>query len=141
MKSDWHFIRFVPVILVMAAIFTLSHQHGSRLHLPAIPYIDKVGHFTLYFLLAGTVLYAVPATLRHRFLWKTAAYVVIFCLGYGLSDELHQMFIPGRDASIADLIADLIGAATLTFLWFRKKSLQSSRIGNTQMDDSIPYRY
>ncbi|MCK5081916.1 MAG: VanZ family protein, partial [Candidatus Omnitrophica bacterium] len=30
---------------------------------------------------------------------------------YGISDEIHQSFVPGRNAGIIDIIADTIGGA------------------------------
>jgi hypothetical protein len=35
---------------------------------------------------------------------------VLFCGLWGASDEWHQSFVPGRDSSVADLAADVIGA-------------------------------
>jgi VanZ family protein len=34
----------------------------------------------------------------------------IFAGLYGLSDELHQLFVPGRDCSAFDLFIDLTGS-------------------------------
>ncbi len=36
---------------------------------------------------------------------------VILCALYGFSDEIHQSFVPERDASISDALADVAGAA------------------------------
>jgi VanZ family protein len=33
---------------------------------------------------------------------------------YGASDEIHQMFVPGREASIFDWMADILGAFLVT---------------------------
>jgi VanZ family protein len=35
---------------------------------------------------------------------------------YGVTDELHQAFVPGRVASIGDLVADSIGAFTGSYI-------------------------
>ena len=35
---------------------------------------------------------------------------VLFCLFYGMTDEWHQSFVPGRDADWMDLVADTMGA-------------------------------
>jgi VanZ family protein len=35
---------------------------------------------------------------------------VFIAAAYGLSDEIHQQFVPSRVASIYDLLADTIGA-------------------------------
>jgi len=41
---------------------------------------------------------------------------------YGMSDEFHQSLVPGRQASIFDLVADAIGAlAGSTIYSYRKK--------------------
>ncbi|HHB76440.1 MAG TPA: VanZ family protein, partial [Desulfobulbus sp.] len=44
--------------------------------------------------------------------------VVIFCLLYGVSDEWHQSFVPGRTPDILDIAADTFGAAVMVLLWF-----------------------
>ena len=117
MKGDWKLYRFVPVTLVMGTIFFLSHQDGSSLALPEIPYIDKAAHFLLYSLLAGTILFAFPVELRQHHPERTGIIAVLLCLSYGITDELHQAYIPGRIASMSDLIADVSGAAVTVLFW------------------------
>ena len=54
----------------------------------------------------------------HRLLYRTTdvssprlwAAVLAFTVGYGLVDELHQAFVPGRDPSWRDVVFDTIGA-------------------------------
>lgn len=44
-----------------------------------------------------------------------------FCSLYGLTDEWHQSFVPGRDADILDWFADTLGATiALCIIYFRK---------------------
>ncbi|RKY37816.1 MAG: VanZ family protein, partial [Candidatus Omnitrophota bacterium] len=33
----------------------------------------------------------------------------IFSILYAISDEIHQTFIPGRNASVKDVVADCVG--------------------------------
>ncbi len=45
-----------------------------------------------------------------------------FCSLYGATDEWHQSYIPGREADIADWLADIAGATlALIFLQLSKK--------------------
>ena len=41
------------------------------------------------------------------------AHVVLLAIGalYGMTDEWHQMFVPGRQPDVADWIADVLGVA------------------------------
>ena len=38
-----------------------------------------------------------------------AVCTVLFCLTYGLSDEFHQRFVPGRFSGVDDLVFDTLG--------------------------------
>jgi len=57
-------------------------------------------------------------------------YVGIISLGVAIADEIHQAYIPGRDASIPDVFLDMIGIILimlLIMLYYKKKR---SRITN-----------
>jgi hypothetical protein len=41
-----------------------------------------------------------------------AIWIVVFCVAYGVVDELHQGSVPGRDASIFDILTDLCAAVS-----------------------------
>jgi len=120
-KKSFHFsfFRYVPMILVMGTIFILSSQPGDTLSLPDIPNIDKVLHAGIYGLLALTTLFAVGKELISAHPRPVAFLVLLFCALYGLSDEFHQSFIPGRTPSVWDLFADTTGAVLMVFLWLR----------------------
>jgi VanZ family protein len=45
---------------------------------------------------------------------------VLFCLLFGISDEFHQAFIPGRVVSAWDVAADSFGALLVVCLWYRQ---------------------
>lgn len=112
--------RFIPVILIMGGIFFLSHQQGDTLDLPKLPQLDKVGHVSIYCLLGLGAYFACPPKLRVESPFLVGCGVVLFCLVYGFTDEIHQYFIPGRFASGWDLVADGIGgllAMLAVFCW------------------------
>ena len=68
-------------------------------------------------LLAVTVLFALSDKQKSTRPRQMMLLTVVFCLLYGISDEFHQTFIPGRTASVYDLIADGGGAALVCMLW------------------------
>jgi len=108
------------MLVVMGTIFFLSHQPGDSFELPGLFNFDKLLHGVAYGVLAATVLFAAPMELRKRSLFFTAALAMAVCLLYGISDEFHQSFIPGRYPSIWDIIADLLGATVVVWLWHRR---------------------
>ncbi len=103
--------RMVPMLLVMGTIFFLSNQPGSTYQrFVFFDGEDKIVHCCLYGTLALTVAFAF-ARLRKR--WgglRFSLLVVLVTVGYGMTDEFHQYFIPGRSTSLADLAADCTGA-------------------------------
>ena len=106
-RQQWY--RLFPVTLVMATIFFLSHQPGTAFSLPDIVNIDKALHCLAYTVLGLSVFFAVPLFWQEQHSWRAGLCVVLFCLLYGISDEFHQSFIPGRCSTVTDLAADVLG--------------------------------
>jgi len=82
--------------------------------------LNDCGHFTFYGILA---LLAFFAFTRSHFV-NPPKLALLYAFFYGVSDEFHQHFVPGRTMDIWDLALDTFGA--LTFLFLLKK-LQSTR--------------
>lgn len=56
------------------------------------------------------------------FLWRHVAGVTLLCAIYGATDEFHQMYVPGRDVSLMDWMADGVGGL-LGAIVHRQRSL------------------
>lgn len=129
---DWHrrWLRLVPVLLVMGTIFMLSSQSGTSFSLPAIVNIDKVLHCLVYATLGLAALWALPPRFRRQRPLTASAVVVFFCLCYGLSDEFHQSFVPGRFVSLGDVVADTVGGLlAMVVFWGWRQWRQPGRDG------------
>ncbi len=99
-----------PVALYALAIFIES----SISQVPALPsgFTDKDGHGLLYAGLAVLVLRAASGATWDGVSLRAAAAAVAFAAVYGITDEFHQWFVPGRTADVNDWVADCTGAAT-----------------------------
>jgi VanZ family protein len=73
---------------------------------------DKTGHFAGYAALGATVLRATAGGRWAGVTARTAALAWSICLAYGVTDEVHQGFVPGRTPALDDLVADAAGAAS-----------------------------
>jgi VanZ family protein len=65
----------------------------------------KIGHGIGYFCLGVSVLFALPG----QALWSPGI-ALILCSLYSVTDEIHQIFIPGRTASPRDILIDTLAA-------------------------------
>ena len=79
---------------------------------PDVVGIDKVAHFALFGLLATLVV-------RSGFPPRRAWVAVLLVSAFGLTDEWHQSFTPGRMVEVADWVADTLGAITAVALYVR----------------------
>jgi len=53
----------------------------------------------------------------------------LVALGVAIADEIHQAYVPGRDASVTDVLLDIVGISLtmLTILKLSKKKYLSHR--------------
>ena len=121
------YLRFIPMVCIMGIIFYLSHQPGDFTPLPQFPGIDKLAHVIAYGCLAGAFLYSLQPFTHSKNPSVSAIVVVLFCIVWGISDEFHQSFIPGRFVSFWDIVSDGIGALLVVGYWFMKGTPKVSK--------------
>ena len=105
---------WLPVGFYAGVIFFLSSLSHPEDQLPAFllqEISDKILHAVEYGILSLLCYRAFrwaagPASARHAVLLA-----IVTASVYGLTDEVHQAFVPLRDASWQDWLADTVGAA------------------------------
>jgi VanZ family protein len=111
-------VYIVFTVLYCAGIFWLSSQPVPLDVKPPFPGADKVAHALLYAGLAGIVSVGLHRSPGPRASGAQHLVPIVFALVYGLSDEIHQIFVPNRSFDLLDLLADLVGAAAMqAILW------------------------
>jgi VanZ family protein len=95
----------IPALVWAAVILVLTS-------LPGVPSIgprgsDKLAHFAIYFVLGVLCTPYITHAEDRRGL--RVAGVLAVTIMFAALDEVHQLVIPGRDASMSDLVADCAG--------------------------------
>jgi len=67
-------------------------------------------HFILYFALGALARNDFRAEPAGWLSSRASAWAVVFSILYGLSDEVHQLYVPGRTFQLTDLAIDFTGA-------------------------------
>ncbi len=99
-----------PALLYSGIIFFVSGIPNIHLE-GGIPFLDKVVHIMEYIPLGLLTAHAIRQT-KPRLSLQTVWLIAIgICALYGISDEFHQLFVPGRTFSLGDWTADIIGSA------------------------------
>lgn len=71
-------------------------------------FVRKNAHFFAYMLLAILSLNAVRRSWSRG--WMSMGVAFIISVLYAISDEVHQLFVPGRSGQVSDVLLDSIGA-------------------------------
>ncbi len=71
--------------------------------------IRKMAHFFCYLILGILGMWTLSAYNAEGKRWLIA---LLFCMLYAVSDEVHQLFVPGRAGKIVDVLIDTAGSAT-----------------------------
>jgi VanZ family protein len=104
-------LPWLPAVAWAAVIFALSSR--PRLPAPDIANFDKAAHFGAYGLLGALLAFAAARS--------GLPPLVALVLGvlYGATDEIHQMYVPGRSPDLLDWCADAAGVITAVLLYTR----------------------
>ena len=79
--------------------------------------IRKTAHYTEYLILGILV------SNMLKYYNKKSYISIIICILYAISDEVHQLYVPGRSCQILDMFIDTIGSSTGIIIYniLRKK--------------------
>ena len=111
---------WVPVALYAGAIFFLSAQSHPEEHLPSFllkDVSDKVLHAVEYAVLGGLCYRAFRWGLSEQMAARALIIAIVTASLYGVTDEVHQLFVPFRESSWQDWLADTIGAVIGALSW------------------------
>jgi len=103
-----------PVLAWMAGLFAASTQSDIG---PAGRIPDWLTHGSAYLVLCLLFCRALHGSRRRAPPGLVPLLAVALTTAYGVSDELHQSFVPGRDASAGDVAKDLGGATLAALAW------------------------
>lgn len=108
-----------------AAVLFLLSAWPDPGGIPAFPFSDKVTHVGLYGILGIALGYGWSRSPR------PIAHGILIALGalYGVTDEWHQVFVPGRVPDVADWLVDVLGlilgyGAVVVFIYRLKRPIQ-----------------
>lgn len=116
------FYFFLAITIIYAGfIFALSSTSkppGSEEGKQMIPYFHYAAHMALYFGFAYLV-YNTLGRYPNKLGLDINIATIIISVSYGISDEVHQISVPGRYFSVSDIFFDFLGCILLlAFMWF-----------------------
>lgn len=111
-------LAWLPAVVWALVIFNLSAR--PRLPGPDVQGIDKVAHFGAYAVLGWLLVRAADRS------GLPLAVGLVLGVLYGATDEIHQMFVPGRSPDVMDWVADAAGVAAATFVYTRLRARRAA---------------
>lgn len=99
-----------PVAGYVGLIFYVSSLPHPDKELPIPELGDKALHIIEYAVLGALCFRAFRWATTDRLAQRAFLWAVLASSLYGLSDEVHQLFVPPRESSWLDCLADVIGS-------------------------------
>ena len=117
-KSDGVIIKITETALNKKLSDKEKKEYTTKYIVP----VRKSAHFTLYFILGILVfLFVKDFTVIN---YKVVLISIIVVLLYSISDEVHQLFVPGRSGEVLDVMIDTMGgfiSCNILYLIYRRK--------------------
>jgi len=107
-------ISLILTILIAIEIFvfsSLTFAPGQS----TTSNLSVIYHFTVFFLFSFFLLIAIKG--ENKINIKYLLIVFFISLLYSISDEFHQLFVPGRSAGINDIITDISGVISSILIY------------------------
>lgn len=106
---------FIEDTLNITNNYGITDSHPSSNKIQKVSYLinpplRKVFHATVYFILSFFLMVLLNIIFEHKKYIKTIIIVLIICILFASSDEIHQLFVSGRTGQFIDVVIDTLGA-------------------------------
>jgi VanZ family protein len=106
---------WASIILVLCG---MPPQDVDKIKFIDIPYLDKLVHFGLYFVLALLIMAILTLNSKLKYSRWANLITIFSCLLYGwLIEVMQRVFFPGRSYELMDVVADTAGAVVGVLLY------------------------
>jgi len=105
-----------PVLLYCLLIYIQSSYPAPE-SVPQLPYIDKVLHLAAYAVLGALFCRALKTLSIKNHVKLVMILSILLSSLYGISDEIHQHFVPSRNADVMDALANTLGSILGVYLY------------------------
>jgi len=118
-KFSKFIIFWLPVLVWGTVIFAFSSR-------PSTPtsqifwedfILKKMAHVTIFGIFCSLVYRALKKSLSKQKYMEYLSIALTFL--YGVTDEIHQSFVPGRDSTLRDMLIDTFGGVLAMYLILR----------------------
>jgi VanZ family protein len=120
--------RWLPVFVWLIVIF-IGSSIGSmpRVGGKAVDAIvHRIAHVIEYAVLGGLLLRATSE--RGSITWRQVIGVALLCALYGVTDEWHQAYVPGRSSELSAIPFDLGGGLIGAVVWWGRIKLTKPQV-------------
>lgn len=119
----------LPMLGWMMFIFWASHQTETEIneHSWIFQTLQFIGQYFPVDKLVHTGVYGVLGALGALAMVHRPWLNWFICVLYGMSDEFHQSFIPGRSVETMDVVADAIGAGIAIYFISKMITFRNKR--------------
>jgi len=110
---SWFLVIIMAVVIFSVSSLSFPGQPSGGFEFKSTAY-----HFVVFFLLAFFLL---PAIVKGK-KKKMILFAIIVAVLYGISDEFHQLFVPGRSSTFDDVLVNTAGIlfASLIYIFSLK---------------------
>jgi VanZ family protein len=121
-RHNW--IALIISIAIAVFIFYISGLQGGPAITFSFPLKAVIYHIGIFFLFCMFLMIALSRGKSKDWLF----FAIIFSFFYGITDELHQHFVPGRHVSVGDFLINAVGITFASLIYYirfvQNKSLQ-----------------
>jgi len=116
LRNSPRVFAFTALVLWLATIHHFSSQPPPEPHKvsgPLIGWVMNLRHAPAFGILGVFALWATSRAGVRLVATNARVWTAVLVAGaYGCVDEIHQSYVPGRDASVCDILTDIAGAWT-----------------------------